>query len=148
MKRLQATRRWLLGALVVMVAATTGLGIGAVSAAEDDGAYYTGGYGSRAGFKRVCENANGTFIDDGNGNTECHFKDGSWTECDANGGDCWHTPPPKKLEPLGTNVEPSSALADDPGSWQPVTDDQDRDRDTVHKRKKGKHGKKGGKGRK
>ena len=93
------TRRWILGALVALVIALTSVGTGGASAAEDDGAYYTGSYGSRAGFKRVCDGAKGTFIDDGNGNTECHMKDGSWTECDANGRDCWHTPPPKKLEP-------------------------------------------------
>jgi hypothetical protein len=172
MKRQQATRRWILGALVVGAVAATALGTGGgARAVEDDGAYYTGGYGSRAGFKKVCDGAKGTFIDDGNGNLECHFKDGSWTECDANGGDCWHTPPPKKLEPVDTTVEPDSAVADDPGGWQPAThvtdiptpsqaqasivaldedpvQDQDQGQDTTKKGKKGKHGKKGGKGRK
>ena len=99
------------------------------------------------------------FIDDGNGNTECHFKDGSWTECDANGGDCWHTPPPKLQTPGGTIVEPGTAVADDPGGWQPAAsvaqasvaapnDDQAQDQDKTKKGKKGKKSKKGGKGRK
>jgi hypothetical protein len=139
------------------------LGTGGASAAEDDGAVYTGGYGSRAGFKKVCDGAKGTFIDDGNGNTECHFPDGGWTECDANGGDCWYTPLAKLQTPTDTVVEPGSAVADDRAGWQPTTfvtnsptpspaqvsvaapdDDRDQDRDTA---KKGKKGKKGGKGR-
>ncbi len=158
MKQLHATRRWILSALVVGVALTT-LGTGGASAAEDDGAYYTGGYGSRAGFKKVCDGAKGTFIDDGNGNTECHYKDGSWTECDANGGDCWFTPPAKLQTPNDPIVEPGTAVAADPGGWQPATsvaqasvvapdEDHGQDKDTTKKGKKSKKGKKGGKGRK
>jgi hypothetical protein len=169
MKRLHATRRGVLGALVGVVVALTALGAGGgASAVEDDGAVYTGSYGSRAGFKKVCDGAKGTFIDDGDGNLECHLQDGGWTECDAKGGDCWYTPPPKKLQTPGdTVVEPGSAVADDPGGWPPappVTDrptqaqalvsvaapeeDREQDQGTTQKGKKGKQGKKAGKRRK
>ena len=161
MRQPHATRRWILGALVVAVG-LTGSGSGGASAAEDDGAVYTGGYGSRAGFKKVCDGAKGTFIDDGNGNLECHFKDGGWTECDANGGDCWYTPPAKVQTPDDSIVEPDSAVADNPGGWQSPTavaqasvaaldDDRTQDQDATKKTKKGKKakkGKKGGNGRK
>ena len=159
MRQLHATRRWILGALVVGMALTA-VGTGGASAVEDDGAFYVGGHGSKARFKSDCTGSGGTFIDDdGNGNTECHFKNGSWEECDANGGDCWFTPPAKLQTPDDTIVEPDSAVADDPGGWQSPTsvaqasvvapdDERAQDQDTTKKDKKGKKGKKGGKGRK
>ena len=166
MRGRHATRRWILGALVGLVMALAALSTGGARAAEDDGAYYTGGYGSRAGFKKVCDGAKGTFIDDGNGNTECHYKDGSWTECDANGRDCWFTPPPKKLEPIdgwdqaageiatpgvGSEQAPRPTAGSSPSAQSSsvaAADDKERDHGQKSKGKHGKKGNKGGKGRK
>ena len=161
------TRRWILGAFVALVMALAALGAGGARAAEEDGAYSTGGYGSRAGFKKVCDGAKGTFIDDGDGNTECHYPDGGWTECDANGKDCWYTPPPQKLQP-STAWDPAAGeiataeegggqapphAADSPTSAQPRLVAADDDQEQDHGKRKGKKGKKGkggkgGKGRK
>jgi hypothetical protein len=98
MNRQNGTRRWFLGALVVMVAAMS-LGPGNGVSAEDN-AHQVFDHKSKANFQSFCKNQGGTFGEDGLGNTSCTFKDGSWTECDANGNDCWHTPAPRQAQPF------------------------------------------------
>jgi hypothetical protein len=81
-------RRMFLATLVIMVALVQ---------VGPDGANAAGNsrpdFGSREGFKLECELLGGTFSEDGLGNTNCHYPDGTWTQCDANGNDCWITPP-------------------------------------------------------
>ena len=50
-------------------------------------------FGSAEGFRLECEHLGGTYSEDGIGNTNCPYPDGTWTQCDANGNDCWITPP-------------------------------------------------------
>ncbi len=38
------------------------------------------------------------------GNTNCHYPDGTWTQCDENGNDCWITPPAR---PPVTTLDPN-----------------------------------------
>lgn len=117
-----------------------------------------GGFGSRAKFKYECKAEGGTFIDDGLGNLECHFPEGSWTECDSNGNDCWFMPAPKTTpsvgveDPLGVmgiggmnTADPTvdSATPSDAGQRVAAPDDDPEPAKHV----KGKKGKKG-KGRK
>ncbi len=79
--------------LVVLVAASAALGTGhGASAVEDDGAYPIDGYTSAEDFKLMCEIMDGTYSKDKYGNTNCEYPDGSWTQCDSNGQDCWRGP--------------------------------------------------------
>lgn len=156
-------QRGILGALVVIVAATSVTG--SVQGAPDDGARKTTDYADADTFKMTCEVNEGDFYIDSGGNTNCDWPGGQWTQCDANGKDCWTTPPPKKLEPIDVSVPAAGEIAtpdegsgeapppavDSPTSAQPslvaAADDQEQD----HGKRKGKHGKKGkksGKGRK
>jgi hypothetical protein len=103
----RTTRRMALAALVVMVAGSAALGAGHSASAKDN-AKYIGDYGNKAAFKATCEGGGGTFIeDDGYGNTECHYPDGTWIECDANGNDCWYTPPSIPAPPSGIQRPPT-----------------------------------------
>jgi hypothetical protein len=152
MNRQDGMRRVILGAVVAMVAAATALGTGS-GASATDGAFHVGGHGSKANFQRECKKSGGTFGEDGLGNTTCHFKNGSWEECDANGNDCWFTPPPRRV-PNDPWAGPGDEVADDsggtqtppPGADSPAAPDEDQEQDTS--KRKGKKGKKGGKGRK
>src|SRR5918998_5753627 len=76
-------------ALLVIVVALAQLGPEAASAT----AHKRPDFGSAEGFRLECELLGGTYSEDGIGNTNCHYPDGTWTQCDANGNDCWITPP-------------------------------------------------------
>jgi hypothetical protein len=149
----QLTRRMVLGTFAVLMAVSTAQGSGGGASAADDGAFYVGGHGSKAGFQKSCKDAGGTFGSDDLGNTTCHYKQGGWEECDAKGGDCWFTP----------YREDGSGHPFDPSDWGVITDsptapdaqpsvaapDDDPEQDTgKRKDKKNKKGKKDGKGRK
>jgi hypothetical protein len=105
----RTTRRMALAALVVMVSGSLALGTGH-SASATDNAEYVGDFGSKAAFRRACEGDGGTFIEDRYGNTECHFPDGSWFECDANGNDCWYTPESIPAPPSGIQLPPTGGM--------------------------------------
>lgn len=60
-------------------------------------------FGSAEGFRLECELLGGTYSEDGIGNTNCYYPDGTWTQCDANGNDCWITPPAR---PADTTLDP------------------------------------------
>jgi hypothetical protein len=152
-------QRIILGTMVVLVAAATALGTGRGASADAR----EGDHGSKDNFKSYCKTLEGTFSEDGLGNTKCTYKGGSYTECDANGNDCRYISEPKRAEP-GDPLDPydggDGQVADDPGgspSPAPVADsptpssaqpivaapDDNHDRDTG--KHKGKKGKKGGK---
>jgi hypothetical protein len=76
-------------ALVAMVVL---VGAGSPSAAD----HKRPDFGSAEGFELECELLGGTYSEDGIGNTNCHYPDGTWTQCDANGNDCWVTPPRRR----------------------------------------------------
>src|SRR5918994_3542237 len=80
-------------ALLVMVVAVAQLGPESASAT----AHKRPDFGSAEGFRLECELLGGTYSEDGIGNTNCHYPDGAWTQCDANGNDCWITPPRTRL---------------------------------------------------
>ena len=82
------TRRVVLAALVMTVALIHG-----GSAVESSQSHPRPDFGSAEGFRLECELLGGTYGEDGIGNTNCHYPDGTWTQCDANGNDCWITPP-------------------------------------------------------
>jgi hypothetical protein len=94
----RGSRRLMLGALVVMLAAATALGDGSGASAE---VKKRPDYGSKAQFKLECELMGGTFKEDDLGNTECHWPNGSRIECDSNGNDCWYTPAALPAQPTG-----------------------------------------------
>ncbi len=75
-------------ALLVMVVALAQLGPESASAT----AHKRPDFGSAEGFRLECELLGGIYSEDGIGNTNCHYPDGTWTQCDANGNDCWITP--------------------------------------------------------
>ncbi len=168
MNRQHGIQRLILGALVVMLATVAALGTGHDSSAAKS----ISDFGSEWNFKTICEEAGGTFSRDGIGNTNCHYPNGGWTQCDANGNDCWYTPPPFQQPPPGEHAAPGDIAGADPnpdsGSdpppvanpsvTPPTVDDQDQDTSKAKskkdkkckkaKSKKDKKCKKGGKGRK
>jgi hypothetical protein len=85
------TQRVILGALMVLVAASAAFGAGYGASAANDGARPRPDYASKEAFRLECELLGGTFSVDRDGNTNCHYP-GGWVQCDANGKDCWHTP--------------------------------------------------------
>jgi len=88
------TRRRMLGTVAgVSMLLLGGLAAGPAGAA--DNAKKRSDFADKEHFELECELLGGTYSEDGLGNTECHFPDGSWIECDANGKDCWYTPAPK-----------------------------------------------------
>jgi hypothetical protein len=83
-------RRWLLGALVILVAALVVLDSGHEASAESAQAPLPD-YGSKEAFKRECERLGGTYGeagDAGSGGTYCLVEGWAWIECDANGNNC------------------------------------------------------------
>ena len=93
-------RRLILGALVVAVGAATALGSGYDARATwDDGAVKEDNHGSKANFQSYCTTMEGSFSQGRLGNTKCAYKGGDYTECDANGNDCWYIPAPRQAEP-------------------------------------------------
>jgi hypothetical protein len=92
MHRLHGTRRMFLAALVMMAAL-----VHAGSESASATAHKRPDFGSAEGFRLECELLGGTYSEDGIGNTNCHYPDGTWTQCDANGNDCWITPPRTRL---------------------------------------------------
>jgi hypothetical protein len=139
MHQLQGRRQILFGALFVLVATLAALSTGQSVSAKD--AQKIPDYSSKAGFKDLCEAIDGTFSEDGLGNTECHYPDGGWTECDANGKDCWYTPArPAPPTGIGDGTIPSVPIVD--GTEQNTAgDDQQIIKAKHHKGKKGKtHG--------
>jgi len=93
----QGIRR-LCSAVLVLMVVLAQLGSDSVSAAG----HKRPDFGSAEGFRLECELLGGTYSEDGIGNTNCHYPDGTWTQCDANGNDCWITPPRTRpaAEPL------------------------------------------------
>jgi hypothetical protein len=92
MHRQHGTRRVFFAALVMIVALVhTGADSASVTA------HNRPDFGSAEGFRLECELLGGTYIEVGIGNTNCHYPDGTWTQCDANGNDCWITPPRTRL---------------------------------------------------
>jgi hypothetical protein len=98
-----------LAALVMMVAVVQA-GPDAASAT----AHKRPDFGSAEGFRLECELLGGTYSEDGIGNTNCHYPDGTWTQCDANGNDCWVTPPAR---PAAESLD-----LDDPTTGEVTTD--------------------------
>src|SRR5918998_6829707 len=98
-------------ALLVIVVALAQLGPEAASAT----AHKRPDFGSAEGFRLECELLGGTYSEDGIGNTNCHYPDGTWTQCDANGNDCWITPP--RTPPGGETLD-----LDDVASGEATTD--------------------------
>ncbi len=86
-------------AVLVMMVALAQLGADSASAT----AHKRPDFGSAEGFRLECELLGGTYSEDGIGNTNCHYPDGTWTQCDANGNDCWITPPAR---PADTTLDP------------------------------------------
>jgi hypothetical protein len=143
----QGRRQIAHAALIVMIVGIVALSAGPSTSARD--AQKIPDQGSKANFKANCEVLGGTFIEDGLGNTECHYPDGSWTECDANGNDCWYTParPAPPMDIPVTNVEGTIVAA--PVDESAATDDdQEPVKRKQTKAKKGKKHGHGGKGRK
>jgi hypothetical protein len=101
-----------LAALVVMVAV-----VHAGSDSASATAHKRPDFGSAEGFRLECELLGGTYSEDGIGNTNCHYPDGTWTQCDANGNDCWITPPrtPPAAEPLDLDDVPIGEATTDHG---------------------------------
>lgn len=163
--RQYGTRRWILGALVAMVAVATSLGTGSGASASQKAP----DNGSREAFRLRCEVFDGgTFTDTGDGNLWCQYPDGGQTVCDSWGDDCWYSPPPRQAEP-DDPFDPYNGgggeVSDDPGEAEtpaPVAEspspagtqpsveapDDDQGQDTGKRKGKGKKGKKGGKRRK
>ena len=57
-------------------------------------------------------------VADGIGNTNCHFPDGTWTQCDENGNDCWITPP--RTRPAAESLD-----LDDVSAGEGTTDQEE-----------------------
>jgi hypothetical protein len=145
-------RRYIVGGLALVIV----LNLGPGDARASDNARPRPDFGSKEQFATECELLDGEFSEDGLGNTNCDYEDGSWTQCDANGNDCWHTPASRSV-PNDNVLVPPAALAPDQSRSQPVTDGGPGDPhpgittagDDQHssKGKKHKRGKKHGKGR-
>ena len=115
------TRRVFLAALVTMVALIHG-----ESVAEGSQSHPRPDFGSAEGFRLECELLGGTFSADGIGNTNCHYPDGTWTQCDANGNDCWITPPARSRptsEPIDLDDVELGEVATDIGGTSVVGPD-------------------------
>ena len=144
MHRQHVTRRMFLAALVLMVALVHA-GSDSASAAGNK----RPDFGSAEGFRLECELLGGTYSEDGIGNTNCHYPDGTWTQCDANGNDCWITPPRTRppAEHLdldaGTIGEATTdagrTSAESPGTAGPSLAAADRDQE--QKQSKSRHAK-------
>lgn len=107
-------------------------------------------YGSKSQFKLECELLGGTFSEDGLGNTECHFSDGSWIECDASGSDCWYTPAGRPVDPANpwdhiavTDVVATTdaEVSPDPDAIVPGGDDATGRKRKRNGKKRGRRGK-------
>jgi hypothetical protein len=131
-------------ALLVMVVALAQLGPESASAT----AHKRPDFGSAEGFRLECELLGGTYSEDGIGNTNCHYPDGTWTQCDANGNDCWITPPRTRpaaetldlddvaIGEATTNHGETSATA--PETVGPTIDALHKDKSTKAKNKRAK----------
>jgi hypothetical protein len=148
MDRPQPRRTIAHAALIALMIGVAMLGAGPSASAKD--AQKIPDYHSAADFRYTCELLGGTYMEDGLGNTECHYSDGSWTECDANGQDCWYTP--ARLAPPVDGVIPSVPIVDDSkpdsdGGSATVNDDHSSTHAKHHKGQKGKKHGQHGKGR-
>lgn len=94
----QQVQRIVLAATMVL-GATAALGAGQIASAKD--AVRVSDFGTKAAFEASCEVLGGSFSEDGIGNTNCDADDGGWTQCDANGNDCWYTPPDRLAPQTG-----------------------------------------------
>lgn len=116
----QLTRRTVLGAAVVLVAASLALGGGhEASAARDDGGYPIDGYVDEEEFKLMCELYDGTFSKDQYGDTSCHYADGSSTHCDAYGQDCWRIPARQQQPGVEQTYDETGPMVESPGEPAP-----------------------------
>jgi hypothetical protein len=154
MQEQRGTRRWLLGVLVLLLAASTALGDGTRARAADNGPYQRPDYGSREEFRLMCELYGGTFFADLY-RIACYIPGFGWIDCDNDGKDCWVTPEARPRRPGGPNQYDGSidevAPGDDSSVAAPADDHEPKAKAKQGKGKKGKHGKKhrrGGKGRK
>jgi hypothetical protein len=137
----QLTRRRMLGALAGALAILAG----SATRSEAKDATKRPDYGSKGQFQLECELLGGTFSEDGLGNTECHFSDGSWIECDASGKDCWYTPaalPPGPINPW--DQYPGTVVATTDVAETIDSDPTAPDNTGAAKRKRGRQGKKRG----
>ena len=145
MNRQHGTRRMILGALVVMVAATTALGAG-----RDAGAVHIDklpDYGNTDLMAWECSLMEGEFSQSGS-STSCTLSHGAH-ECDQNGKDCWYVPIERQQTSEEPVVAPGGAGAAGSGNAGQSVSAPDDDQDTNKaKGKKSKKGKKDGKGRK
>jgi hypothetical protein len=135
------SRRFFMATLVMVALALVG------SDSASAASHKRPDFGSAEGFRLECELLGGTFSADGLGNTNCHYPDGTWIQCDANGNDCWITPsrtrpPAETLDPddisvgeATTDVDGTSVVG--PDSAGHALDAADRDK----KPAKNRHGK-------
>jgi hypothetical protein len=149
MHRYHGTRRVFLAALLMMVAL-----VHAGSDSASATAHKRPDFGSAEGFRLECELLGGTYSEDGIGNTNCHYPDGTWTQCDANGNDCWITPPARPpattLDPDDVTIgeattdhgETSATAPETVGPTVVAADDEEKPAKTKAKRAKGKKRKK------
>ena len=98
----QQGQRIVLAAMMVLGVAAAAVGESQRASAKD--AERVSDFGSKAAFEASCEVLGGSFSEDGIGNTNCDADDGGWTQCDANGNDCWYTPPDRQGPSAGGQV--------------------------------------------
>jgi hypothetical protein len=154
MPKRHGTRRSILGALVVLVAAASALGAGHGASATDDGPRPRPDYASKEAFRLECELLGGIFTESG-GYTYCHHEHGT-VRCEANGKACMNHPKSYPPRPGGGNSYDGSLdqVATDDGGTGVSAPAVDREPKAKTKRDKGQEGTKGkkhrhgGKGRK
>ncbi len=95
----QQGQRIVLAAMMVLGVAAAALGDSQRASAKD--AERVADFGTKANFEYTCEFLGGSFSEDDIGNTNCDADDGGWTQCDANGNDCWYTPPDRPAPQAG-----------------------------------------------
>jgi hypothetical protein len=102
MQRRSLLRRSLFGALVSLVTGSVLGHSGHTVEAAKNNPTPRPDYASKEAFRLECILLGGTFSEDANGNTNCHYP-GGWVQCDANGKDCWHQRTAWSLSPGGVN---------------------------------------------
>lgn len=168
MHKRHGTRRWLLGSLVVLVAALAVLGSGQGASAEGKSPRPHLGYDSKEDMKLLCKIYDGTFSENGDGSISCTIPGYGTVTCTADGQSCWLYPARFQPSGGGTSYDGSvdqvetgggtgypgtrgQQLEDRQDAQASVAADDDQEPKAKPNGKKGKHGKKhgrGGKGRK
>jgi hypothetical protein len=109
------TRRLVLGALVVIVAAWSALANWQSASAED--IRKSADRESTARFSLECGALGGTFGERGKDRTECQWPDGALTACNGSGEACRHTPAPRPVGILG----PVFRWSERPARYRPMS---------------------------